>query len=127
MTARAPILSDPPPPPSLPDLARLAAEAIEHACQSQRDAAREIMDRRFVAARAAAGLLPIDRGNARFACLKLAVRLPAGSLDRDEVVSISEACRGGYATPEMGLRLLRIAAFASDEQRDTEPEPPDGR
>jgi hypothetical protein len=106
---------------TLPDLARVAAEAIEHACQAQRDAAREVMDRRLVAARAAAGLLSIDRGVASVACLDLAARLPEGSRDRTEVEAIAAACRGGYAAPEMGLRLHRIAASAPDEERTTLP------
>jgi hypothetical protein len=106
---------------TLPDLARVAAEAIEHACQAQRDAAREVMDRRLVAAKTSAGLLPIDRGVASVACLDLAARLPEGSRDRIEVEAIAAACRGGYAAPEMGLRLHKIAAFAPDAERTTLP------
>lgn len=119
MTARAPILPAPPM-HTLADLARVAAEAIEHACQVQRDAAREVMEGRLGDARTTGGILRRARADASMACFGLAARLPEGSLDRFDVEAIAEACRGGYAAPEMGLRLLRSATSTGGGERGAE-------
>jgi hypothetical protein len=107
-----------PPVFTLADLARIAAESLARACSRERDAITEVLT--GSPRRTARLFLPVDRITAAAACLDLAVRLPKGSDARSEAEAIADACRGGYAVPEMGLRLMRLAA-GSEEQRDTEP------
>jgi len=104
---------------SLPDLARAAAASIDVAEQGARDTAEHVRHRRFDKAAVSAAILTVDRDEGAALCEALAARLTVDLAV--EVRSIGQACRLGCASWGMGQTLLRIAAHADADERDTEP------
>lgn len=102
--------------PTLPDLCRTAATAIETLCATLRDCAREVEARsgQRVARNRRAG----DTQVAVRALVKIS--LDATTSIRVEIDGMTEGCWGGYVCPTWALRLMQLAA-AAPESRDTVP------
>jgi hypothetical protein len=91
-------------------VARSAAHALELALDTERDAANEVEAQR--GNRRARGLLHVDRDAAARALGDLATMLPDDA--KLEVLEMAEAVRDGFARERWTLRLLRLAAEATE-------------
>lgn len=130
MTARE-VLLPPAPAPTLPDLCRVAATAIETLCATIRDCAREVETRD--GRRVARGRLDADTDHAsnKLARVLSAYRTPLPLLMQREIVDMIDGCREHYVRPTWALRLMQLAADAPEPRdrvpaeapEDTEPRP----
>lgn len=91
--------------PTLPDLARAAAEAVTSLCHCLRDCVREVEAR---------GRLLVEVSHSRAAVWKVGLALPQNAAAlRGEVYDMAEGCHERFARESWALRLLQIAAEAT--------------
>lgn len=117
MTARSSILP-PAPTPTLPDLYRAAATAIEALSATLSDCAREVETRS--GQRVARDRLRQCKYDARKALVRIYQSVPLMMATAIEIGDMREGCTFGFVRPTWALRLMQLAADAP-EPRDTVP------
>lgn len=108
--------------PTMPDLCRVAADAVTRLCATLRDCALEVEERKGkIEARRR---LARERSAAADAIESVYYQGTDQATQEftKEIFDIAGGCRDGYVREAWALRLLQMAAVAP-EPRDTEPSP----